>query len=126
MKFLSAEWFTKVSELRKAAGPMDLPPQIAESVINVTLTDMDDGKQIHIAAGEFVEGHNEKAVVTLGLTAVLLRKLFLELDSQAGMQAFFAGEIQVEGDVSKLMELQTYQPGADEKALLDQIVAITE
>ena len=57
MQFLSSEWFTKVSELRTAAGPMELPAQIKDSVINVTLTDIDDGKKIHIAAGEFVEEH---------------------------------------------------------------------
>lgn len=126
MQFLSSEWFTKVSELRAAAGPMELPSEIADSIINVTLTDMDDGKKIHIAAGEFVEEHNEKAEVTIDLTSALLRKLFLELDTQAGMQAFFAGEIKVDGDVAKLMALQSYQPDEKQKALLDQIVAMTE
>ena len=48
------------------------------------------------------------------------------MDSQAGMQAFFAGEIQVDGDVTKLMALQTYQPDAKQKALMEQIVAITD
>lgn len=126
MQFLSTEWFTKVSELRSAAGPMELPAQIQDSVINVTLTDLDDGKKIHIAAGEFVEEHNDSAEVTIGLTTDLLRKLFLEMDTQAGMQAFFAGEIKVEGDVSKLMELQSYQPDEKQKALLDQIIAVTD
>lgn len=126
MQFLSPEWFKKVSELREAAGPMELPAQIKDSVINVTLSDMDDGKQIHIAAGEFVEGHNDGAEVTIALTAQLLRKVFLEMDTQAGMTAFFAGEIKVEGDVSKLMELQSYQPDEKQKSLLDQIVAATK
>ena len=45
---------------------------------------------------------------------------------QAGMQAFFAGEIKVEGDVTKLMALQSYQPDAKQKALMDQIIAITD
>ena len=126
MQFLSSEWFTKVSELRTAAGPMELPAQIQESIINVTLTDLEGGKNIHIAAGEFIEEHNDSAEVTIGLTSDLLRKLFLEMDTQAGMQAFFAGEIKVEGDVSKLMELQSYQPDEKQKALMDQIIAITE
>lgn len=126
MQFLSPEWFTKVAELRAAAQPLELPAQLADSVINVTLTDMDDGKQIHIAAGEFVDGHNESASVTLGLTSELARKLFLEMDMQAGMQAFFAGEIKLEGDATKLMELQSYTPDDKQKALMDQIIAITE
>ena len=126
MQFLSPEWFSKVSELRAAAGPLELPPQIAESVINVTLTDRDAGNELHIAAGEFVDGHVGDASVTLGLTSALARKLFLEMDMQAGMQAFFAGEIKVEGDVTKLMALQSYQPDAKQKALMDQIIAITD
>ncbi len=126
MQFLSDEWFAKVSELRAAAQPLEIPSEIADSIINVTLTDLDDGKKIHIAAGEFVTDHNADAEVTIGLTSGLLRKLFLELDTQAGMQAFFAGEIKVDGDVAKLMALQSYQPDEKQKALLDQIVAITE
>jgi len=126
MLFLSPEWFSKVSELRAAAAPIDVPSQLADSVINVTLTDMGDGKQIHIAAGEIVEGHKEGAEVTLGLTSALARTLFLEMDMQAGMQAFFAGEIKLEGDASKLMELQSYQPDEKQKALMEQIIAITE
>ena len=126
MQFLSTEWFSKVAQLREAAGPIELPPQIAESVINVTLTDRDEGNKIHIAGGEFVAEHADNAGVTLGITADLARKLFLEMDSQAGMQAFFAGEIKVEGDVSKLMALQSYQPDAKQKALMDEIIAITD
>ncbi len=126
MQFLSSEWFTKVSELRAAAQPLEVPPQLADSVINVTLTDMDDGKEIHIAGGEFIDGHSESAAVTLGLSSALARKLFLEMDMQAGMQAFFAGEIKLEGDATKLMELQSYTPDDKQKALMDQIIAITE
>lgn len=123
MQFLSPEWFSKVSELR-AAADLELPAQIQDSIINVTLTDTD--KKIHIHAGEFVEEHNDKGEVTIGLTTELLRKVFLEMDTQAGMQAFFAGEIKVDGDVSKLMELQNYQPDDKQKALLDQIIEVTE
>lgn len=126
MQFLSPEWFSKVSELRAAAGPLELPPQIADSVINVTLTDREEGKDIHIAGGDFVAGHADNAAVTLGLSSGLARKLFLEMDMQAGMQAFFAGEIKVEGDVSKLMALQSYQPDDKQKALMDQIIAATD
>lgn len=126
MKFLSSEWFDKVTELRAAAGDLKLPPQIAETVINVTLTDVDGGKKIHIAGGDFKENHADSAAVSLSLKSELLRKLFLELDAQAGMQAFFAGEIKVEGDVTKLMELQTYQPSDNQKALLGKIVEMTD
>jgi hypothetical protein len=126
MKFLSNEWFDKVAELRASAGDLELPPQIAETVINVTLTDIDGGKNIHISGGDFKDDHADDAKVTLSMEAELLRKIFLEMDTQAGMQAFFAGQIKVEGDVTKLMELQSYQPSSTQKALLDQIVEMTD
>ena len=125
MEFLSSEWFAKVAELKAAAGPIELPKEIAETVINLTITDMGDGKQVHVAGGDFLDGHNDAAEVTLGLTSELMRKVFIEMDTQAGMQAFFAGEIKVDGDVSKIMALQTYQPDEKQKALLDQIIAMT-
>lgn len=126
MQFLSQEWFNKVAELRAAAGDIDLPPEIAESVINVTLTDRDEGNKVHIVGGDFKSAHAEDASVTLGISSELAKKLFLEMDMQAGMQAFFAGEIKVEGDVTKLMALQNYTPDSKQKELMSQIIAITD
>ncbi len=128
MKFLSQEWFDKVNEIRTAAGDIPVPEQIANTVINVTINDAEEGtlNEVHFRGGEFAAGHHGEPAVSLTLPSESARKVFLEMDAEAGMQAFFAGQIQVDGDVAKLMELQNYQPGADEKALLDKIVAITE
>ena len=44
---------------------------------------------------------------------------------QSGMQAFFSGDIKVDGDVSKLMALQSYEPSDKQKALIEEINGIS-
>jgi putative sterol carrier protein len=41
------------------------------------------------------------------------------------MQGFMSGQIRIEGDMSKLMALQTAQPSADQVALMKQIQEVT-
>ena len=124
MEFLSDEWFTKVDELRNAAGELNIPDALQTIVINVKV---DDGKQeLHMKGGEFHPGQAADASATLSLSKDLAKKIFIENDSQAGMQAFMSGELKVDGDVTKIMELQTVQPSDEQKALLKQIKEITE
>jgi hypothetical protein len=127
MKFLSDEWFTKVAELRNEAGDLQLPPALANTTINVNVN-QDDGsaKKVRLKAGEFVADHDPAAPTTLTLSAALAKKIFVDLDAQAGMQAFMAGEIKIEGDMSKLMELQMVQPSDKQKQLLKRIREITD
>jgi putative sterol carrier protein len=42
----------------------------------------------------------------------------------AAMQAFMSGQIKAEGDMTKLMALQTARPSAEQKALFQQVLAI--
>jgi hypothetical protein len=75
--------------------------------------------------GLFTRGHRPGAVTTLTLSSALARKIFVEGDAAAGVQAFLSGEIQVEGDVGKLVAMQTASPSAAQQALQKQIAAIT-
>jgi len=127
MKFLSDEWFAKVEEMRSAAGDLEVPEALANTVINVNVDrEGSDAIQVHLKDGNFERGHNDAAEVTLGVNETLARKIFLENDQAAGMQAFMAGEIKIEGDMTKLMALQTATPSDKQKTLLKQIVEITE
>lgn len=127
MKFLSDEWFVKVDEMRAAAGDLDIPETLAAVTINVTVTEEgSDDLKMNLNGGDFVKDHAGDAPTTLTLTADLAKKIFIDGDSQAGMQAFMAGEIKVEGDMSKIMELQMVQPSEPQKALLKQIREITD
>ena len=59
------------------------------------------------------------------LPADLAKRIFIEGDQSAGMQGFMSGQIKVDGDMSKLMSLQSAQPTDEQKQLMKQIQDIT-
>lgn len=123
--FLSDEWFAKVAELTAAAGNLNVPPALASLALNVTVTGANN-VDLCLNGGNFEKGHNPSAPTKLTMPGDLLRKIFLEGDQAAGMQGFMSGQIKVEGDMSKLMAMQTARPSDEQKALIKQILAITE
>ena len=124
MKFLSDEWFNKVDELKSSAGNLNVPDALAKITINVKMSDT--GQELQLKGGEFVKGKAPDAAATITLKTELAKKIFIENDAQAGMQAFMAGELTVDGDVTKIMEIQTIQPSNEQKALLRKIKDITD
>lgn len=125
LEFLSDEWFAKVKELRDAAGEIAAPGALAELVINITVSHDQGEKLMALVAGMIEEGHHDSAETTLILPADLAKRIFIEGDQSAGMQGFMSGQIRIEGDMSKLMVLQTAQPSADQVALMKQIQDVT-
>lgn len=124
--FLSEEWFAKVAELTAAAGNLNVPAALANLALNLTVSGLPQGNvDIALNGGNFQRGHVDGAGTKLTLPADLLRKIFLEGDQAAGMQGFMSGQIKVEGDMSKLMALQSARPSDEQKALFKQILALT-
>lgn len=124
--FLSQEWFAKVDQLTAVAGDLNVPASLANLVLNVTVTGAPEGSvDMALNGGKFERGHNASAGTKLILPADLLRKIFLEGDAAAGMQGFMSGQIKVEGDMSKLMAMQSARPSEQQKALFKQILALT-
>lgn len=124
--FLSQEWFAKVAELTAAAGDLNVPPALAGLMLNVTVGDAPGGSvDLCINGGRFEMGHNAAASTKLILTADLLRRIFLEGDASAGMQGFMTGQLKVEGDMSKIMAMQSARPSEQMKALFKQVLAAT-
>lgn len=124
--FLSPEWFSKVSELTAAAGDLNVPAGLANLVLNVTVNDAPGGKvELAINGGKFEQGHNASAPTKLILSADLLRRIFLEGDASAGMQGFMTGQLKVEGDMSKIMAMQSARPSEQMKALFKQVLEAT-
>lgn len=124
-EFLSDEWFAKVAELRAAAGDLEVPAALADLVININVGTDAGEKQIALVAGMLEEGHADGASTTMTLPADLAKRILIEGDQSAGMQGFMSGQIRIDGDMSKLMALQTAQPSAGQAALLKQIHEIT-
>lgn len=126
LKFLSEEWFAKVGELRAAAGDIDVPANMHDLVINITVTNTDFGDvDVALNAGMFEKGHHPNAPTTMTIPVDLAHRLFIDNDQSAGMQGFMSGQIKIEGDMSKLMEMQSVQPSEGQKQLQKQILDIT-
>jgi hypothetical protein len=125
-KFLSDEWFAKVKTISEDMGEIDTPAALKDLTFNLTVATAEGEKKVHMHGGMFGQGHKAEAPVTVILPAEAARKIFLEADQQAGMQAFMSGQMRVEGDVTKLMVLQTVQPTDDLKDLMADIIDMTE
>jgi putative sterol carrier protein len=75
---------------------------------------------------EMDTGHIENPDVTVTLDYGTAKAIFVDGNPQAGMQAFMSGKIKVQGDMTKLMAMQSgaADPVADE--LAKKIAEITE
>ena len=123
--FLSDAWFDKVVELTAAAGDLNLPPALAGIVLNMVVTGTENGNvEMAINGGKLEKGLNASATTKLTMNADVLKKVFLEFDMSAAMQAFMSGQIKAEGDMTKLITLQTARPSAEQKALFAHGLAI--
>ncbi len=125
--FLSNEWFDKVDSLTAEAGDLNLPPALAGMALNMTVTEA--GKEdvnLSLDAGKIQKGLSSNAKTTLTMDEDTLRKVFLEFDMAAAMQAFMTGKIKVQGDMSQLMALQTARPSAEQKALFQRVLDMSE
>ena len=124
LEFLSDEWFAKVKEIRDGAGNVEAPAALADLVINITVNADGGDKELALVGGMIEEGHHADAPTTMILPADLAKRIFIEGDQSAGMQGFMSGQIRIEGDMSKLMALQTAQPSADQVALMLSLIHI--
>ena len=123
--FLSDEWFTRVDALIAAAGDLQIPPAMKAAEINVTVASPTGNVELFLKDGLFTRGHRAGAVTTLTLSSALARKIFIDGDAAAGVQAFLTGEIKAEGDLATLVAMQTVEPSVAQEALRKQIAAIT-
>lgn len=126
-EFLSDEWFDKVEQMVASAGDLQIPPAMKSVAVNVTITgDAVPGgeRKLFMKDGLFARGH-QAAPTTLTLDAGLARRIFIDADAAAGVQAFLEGQIKVDGDLAQLVAMQTVEPSEPQKQLTRQIAAIT-
>ena len=124
--FLTEEWFSKVDELTAQAGDLNLPPALANLTINLIVSgSASENTALSLAGGKIKKGLADSAKTTLRMDAETLRKVFLEFDMTAAMQAFMTGKIKVEGDMLQLMALQTAKPSSEQKALYKEVLQQT-
>src|SRR3954467_5935558 len=91
--FLSPEWFSAVDALIAAAGDLHIPAAMSAAEINITVTSPSGDKQAYVKNGQLAQGHKPDAPTAITLPEPLARKVFVEADTAAGIQAFLAGEL---------------------------------
>ena len=124
-EFLSDEWFDKVEQMVAAAGDLQIPPAMKAVAVNVTITGTKSGeRKLFMKDGLFIRGHQD-APTTLTLDVDLARRIFIDADAAAGVQAFLEGQIKVDGDLAQLVAMQTVEPSEPQKQLTRQIAAVT-
>lgn len=123
--FLTDDWFATVAQLTANAGDLNLPPALSSLAINMIVTDGDKATELSLVAGKIQQGLSDSAKTTLNMDAETLRKVFLEFDMMAAMQAFMTGKIKVQGDMAQLMSLQTARPSQEQKDLFKQVLDMT-
>jgi SCP-2 sterol transfer family len=131
--FLSAEWMAEAKAIRERYA--DQTGKVAQSLkINQVVTDVPWGdgtvaSHIDTSSGDFVMdlGHLDDADVTVTTDYATAKAIFVDGDQAAAMQAFMAGKITVQGDMMKLMALQTAVPNDEaSQQIAADIKAITE
>ncbi len=119
--FLSDEWLEEAHKIRaEYAGKA---PSIPHSVrMNLVVTEVPFGDKnvdahLDTSGGELIleTGHLETPDLTVTVDYVTAKAILIEGNPQAGMQAFMAGKVKVEGDMAKLMAL-TAAPSPDPNA----------
>jgi SCP-2 sterol transfer family len=131
-QFLSESWIEAARDIRhRYAG--DVPPIDVVVRINVITTKVPFGDgtisaYIDTSNGslEMELGSIEGSDLTVTTDYETARKLFVEQDPTASMQAFMGGRIKVEGDITRLMVMQTSLPQTETtEAVAAEIKAIT-
>lgn len=134
-QFLTEEWVQEAKTIREefeGEAASATPPHSVR--MNMVITEVPFGEgsldaHMDTSDGEMKMdlGHLENPELTVTLDYATAKAIIVEGNPQAGMQAFMAGKIKVQGDMTKLMAMQQ-SGGVDEVAaqVATRIQEITE
>ncbi|MEI6299168.1 MAG: SCP2 sterol-binding domain-containing protein [Actinomycetota bacterium] len=131
-QFLSESWIEAARDIRhRYSGDVPVIDVVVRINVITTKVPFGDGSisaYIDTSNGslEMELGSIEDSDLTVTTDYETARKLFVEQDPTASMQAFMAGRIKVEGDITRLMVMQTSLPQTETtEAVAAEIKAIT-
>lgn len=131
-QFLSPEWMDAARAIREkyADQAPTVPHKIKMNQI-ITGTPFGEGEvRLYMDTSDgpmkMELGELEAPDVTVTTDYETARKIFVDQDPQAGMQAFMSGKIKVQGDMTKLMMMQSTAPDATAITIAQEIKDITE
>ncbi len=130
--FLSDEWLDEARSIRAEyegrGGSIDHAVRMNLVVVEVPFGEGAIHAHADTSTGELVLdiGHIDQVDLTVTIGYDIARALLVEGNPQAGLQAFMQGKIKVEGDIAKLMALQSASPDPTAAEIAARIQAITE
>jgi putative sterol carrier protein len=132
--FLSDTWIEEARKIRAEAAAEGTNATVPHSVrVNLVITDVPFAEgtvdaHVDTTSGivEIDSGHIDPADMVVTVDHSTARSILVEGNTQVAMQAFMTGKIKVEGDVSKLIELQGGPPGPAAQVLAERLREITE
>ena len=124
--FLTDEWFNEVDRLTAEAGDLNLPPALANTKINLKITNTANGDvNAALENGVLKKGETD-ATTTINIDQETLKAIALKGDMNEAINAFMSGKIRIDGDMGQVMALQTAKPSVEQKDLFKKIYAMTE
>ena len=130
--FLSDDWLDEARSIRAEyvgrGGGIDQAVRVYLVVIVVPFGEGPVHAHADTSTGELVLdlGHIDPADLKVTIGYDIARALLVEGNPQAGLQAFMQGKIKVEGDIAKLMALQSLSPDPTAAEIAARIQAMTE
>ncbi len=130
--FLSDEWIEEAhairAEYKDGTPTLDQPVRMNLVVTEIPFADADLRAHLDTTGGSLVidKGHVDEADLTVTIDYFTAKAILVDRNPQAGMQAFMAGKVRVEGDMAKLMTIQTMPQGERADEMAERLRGITE
>lgn len=130
--FLSPEWMEEAHKIREEFAGQTAAPAHAvrmnQIITDVPFSDEPINAYMDTSQGdlELDLGSLENPDLTVTVDYETAKAIFVEQNPQAGMQAFMAGKIKVQGDMTKLMAMQSQAPDPVAQQVAERVKEITE
>ena len=121
-QFLSDGWFTQAEKIQAEVNP-PVPPAIQGLKINMQVTGGPSGDvAFRMDNGRMCKGFADDAPTKLVIPFAVAKAMLIDQNQQAAMQAFMSGQIRVEGDMAKLMQMQMAGAPSPEAQKVSQMI----
>ncbi len=131
-QFLAPDWWEAAHAIRDKyadqASPVPYKIKMNQVITGVPFGEGEVRFHVDTSDGlmHMEPGPLDDAEVTITTDYDTARKILVEQDQAAAMQAFMSGKIKVQGDMTKLMMMQGAPPDETARAVAAEIKSITE
>jgi putative sterol carrier protein len=130
-EFLTPEWIEAAKKIRDESESPATPPahtiRMNQVITDAPFTDDEIKVFMDTSDGELNLdlGELDSPDLTVTVDWATAKAIFVDQNPQAGMQAFMAGKVKVQGDMTKLMAMQQSAPDPNAQAMADKIKEMT-